>query len=46
MHVKLVFESISDYYVWVYRSMNDRAVIFEIINSPPIISNEAEDEHK
>ncbi len=46
MHLKLVFESISGYFVRVYRSINDRAVVFEIINSLPIISNEAEDEHK
>ena len=46
MHVKLVFESISDYFVRVYLSMNYRALIFEIINSLPIISNEAEDENK
>ena len=46
MHVKLVFEVISDYFVRVYLSMNDRSLIFEIINSLPIISNEAKDEQK
>ncbi len=46
MHVKLVFESISDYFVRIYRPMYDRAAIFEIIDSLPIIRIEAEDEQK
>ena len=46
MQVKLVFESISDYFVQVYLLKNYRSLIFEIINSLPIISNEAKDEQK